>query len=63
MEISGFSGFFWVFGVLLGFSGFLDIPSSFWVFLVLSGYLWIFMDISDFSGSSSKTGEGGATKI
>ena len=53
MEISGFSGFFWVFGVLLGFSGFLDIPSFFWVF----------MDISDFSGSSSKTGEGGATKI
>ena len=46
MEISDFLsiyGNFWVFWVLLGFSGFLDIPSSFWVFLVLSGYLWIFL--------------------
>ena len=33
MEISVFSGFFWV---LLGFRGF-------WIFLVLSGYLWIFL--------------------
>ncbi len=56
MEISGDSGlseYLWKFLGFLGFSGFLDIPSFFWVF----------MDISDFSGSSSKTGEGGATKI